>query len=281
MITGKLYEELEMLEKESAVSKWKGKGKTFPQLLQDYKTETANPHRFTLDFSKWLPSLGRVMKPIVPGEMLCILSDTGSGKTLILQNLVTKIAAPMKTLFFEMELPDSQMMERFIAIKKMQPTHEIERIVKEGGAEDMADAMKHLTIYSESKFSIQDLEEIIDFEQPQIVIVDYIGLIRHAGKSRYEKLSDIAEELKLLASTKKVILITACQIARNKDASTGEIFLHDAKDSGSIENSAQRMIGLWREGEKGEHVKIKILKNQGLRDMILTFSLNTQSLNIF
>jgi hypothetical protein len=37
--------------------------------------------------------------------------------------------------------------------------------------------------------------------------------------------------------------------------------LHSAKDSGSIENSAGLVIGAWREGDGGEIMKLRVLKN--------------------
>lgn len=275
----------ELLKFESSVkelgSQWKGKGKNFNQLLENYKTNALSPVKHKLDFSPWLPELAKIVRPVVPGEMLCILSDTGSGKTLLLQQIIMKVARPMKTLFLEMELPDDQLVERFIAMKAGIGTDRVSHLILNGLSDDSKNAFDHVTVYSESKFSIQDIEEIIDIEQPQVVILDYLGLVRSKGGSRYERLSDNAEELKLVASTKKVILLTACQVSRKKDATTGEIFLHDARDSSSIENSAQKMLGLWREGEDGKTVKIKVLKNQGPRDMIFTYNLNIETLNIW
>lgn len=267
------------IDRQSQVSKWEGKGKTFGQILETYKSQ--EEIKYKINFKPWLTQLGNIVPPLIPGEMFCILADTGGGKTLFIQQMILKVCAPLKTLFFEMELPDMQLAERFIAMKKMTSTRLSEAIAKEGGADSIVSSFDHLKVYSHIKFTIKDIEEIIDYEKPQVVIVDYMGLIRSDNKSRYERLSDTSEELKLLAMTKDVIMITASQVSRNKERKTGEIFLHDARDSSSIENSSQKIIGIWREGEKNEFVKVKVLKNQGLKDMTLTYNLNVDTLNIY
>lgn len=263
-------------------SKWAGKGKSITQLLQAAKKYEERTDKTFMDFTPWLPSLGKVLGKIYPGEFFVILSDTGSGKTVMLQQIMLKIAASLKILFFELELPDIHSLNRFIGMKQMEsPSMARDVILDENRWPSIQQAYGHVTTYSEMKFSIQDIEEIIDYEKPQLVIVDYVGLVRHAGKTRYEKLSDIAEELKLVASVKNVILIVACQIARKEKGALPEIFLHDAKDSGSIENSAMKAIGMWREGAFGEDVKIKVLKNQGDRDLTFSYRFNRESLNIW
>jgi replicative DNA helicase len=90
------------------------------------------------------------------------------------------------------------------------------------------------------------------------VMVDYVQLIRGAGKSRYENMSMVAEELKVIAKATNTILIIASQIARKEE---GEIGLHDAKDSGSIENSCGLILGAWRDSEDKNRMMLKVLKN--------------------
>ena len=48
----------------------------------------------------------------------------------------------------------------------------------------------------------------------------------------------------------------ASQVRRDEERKS--VDLHDAKDSGSIENSAQLVLGAWRSG--GDRMTIKVLK---------------------
>jgi replicative DNA helicase len=266
---------------EAVESKWKGKGKTFSQMIESYQQDFKKTHAFSLDFQSWLPKLAATVPPIFPGEMFTVVADTSGGKTAFLQNMISKIGMNLKTLFFQLELPDSLSVERFVAITQKQGIRDIAGLIKGGNSAQLGAALPNMITYSAQKFFIQDMEEIIGFEKPQCVIIDYMGLIRGTSKTRYERLSDIAEELKLMAMTLNVIVVAGVQIHRKQEGSSGEIFLHDARDSSSIENSAQVIFGLWREGENYEDMKIKVLKNKGPKDMIFPVSFNSKTLNIW
>jgi hypothetical protein len=65
------------------------------------------PHR-SLDLSKFLAPLGNYTRPLIPGELMLILADTGVGKTVLCQN-IARAATPLPTIFFELELPPELM----------------------------------------------------------------------------------------------------------------------------------------------------------------------------
>ena len=95
--------------------------------------------------------------------------------------------------------------------------------------------------------------------KPVLVLVDYIQLVKGFGKSRYEKISEVAEQLKIVAKNTGTVIIMASQVGRDKESP--EIFLHDAKDSGSIENSSGVVIGIWRDPKDQQILNVKVLKN--------------------
>ena len=57
-------------------------------------------------FKTWLPAFGHRIRPSMPGDIICFVASTGSGKTALLQNMAWR-AAPLPCLLFEMELADS------------------------------------------------------------------------------------------------------------------------------------------------------------------------------
>ena len=125
------------------------------------------------------------------------------------------------------------------------------------------DDWKHVFICPKSNVTVEDMEAIISRaelkigQRPFFVLVDYIGLVSGGAGKRYERLSTIAESLKVLARTTNTVVIMSSQVSRNPERI--EIDLHAAKDSGSIENSAQLVIGAWRPAEN--KIMLKILKN--------------------
>jgi replicative DNA helicase len=95
------------------------------------------------------------------------------------------------------------------------------------------------------------MEEIIERaelkigQRPRLILVDYVGLMGGGGTGkRYERMSTIAEGLKVLARATDTVVIMASQVRREEGRV--EIDLHSAKDSGSVENSAQLVLGAWR-----------------------------------
>jgi replicative DNA helicase len=71
-------------------------------------------------------------------------------------------------------------------------------------------------------------------------------------------MSDVAEGLKVLAKATRTIIIIASQVARKEG---DEIGLHDAKDSGSLENSAQLVLGIWRDEQDAQLLNVRVLKS--------------------
>lgn len=82
-----------------------------------------------------------------------------------------------------------------------------------------------------------------------VVCIDYIGLMKKSGHSRYMDLSAHVESFKgFLTSTGRTGMIST-QVSRPPDKEEGYFrcpSIFDAKDSGSIENSAQIYFMLWR-----------------------------------
>lgn len=213
-----------------------------------------------LDFTPWLPMLGHNVRPLVPGEMMTVIADTGVGKTAVLQNIAHCIKLP--TLFFEMELPESLMFERFLSMESKMNGKSIEKTYKQGGRLNHRN-LSHIHVCPLSKLDPEKIEELIVKSElkigvkPAIVMLDYIGLISDKGNSRYERLSAIAEKIKIIAKSTKTIIIIASQIHRQE----GEITLHSAKDSGSIENSSGLVLAASRDANDKEKMFLKILKN--------------------
>lgn len=214
-----------------------------------------------IDLSRWLPSLKSTTRVLLPGDLVVILTDTGVGKTTIHVNIADS-QRPIPTIFFELELAAEPLTERFIARTTRTNTLDIETGVRKGKLFDVR-FWDHVFICPESRLDIGRMEDIINRAElkmgvrPKLILLDYIGLMNDkGGGKRYEKMSNIAESLKVLAKATNTVIIISSQISRNNERQ--EVSLHDAKDSGSIENSAQLVIGAWRPSP--EEITLKILK---------------------
>jgi replicative DNA helicase len=213
-----------------------------------------------INFAKWLPSFGPKIRPLLPGDLAVLLSDTGVGKTTILAN-VAYSQKPHPVLFFELELTPEDMCERFIAHDLQRSGRQIESDVQDGKRHNV-DRWGNIYTCPQSKITIDEMEDIINKselvigQRPKLVLIDYIGLISGRDNKRYERMSNIAEGLKVMAKNTGTVVMLSSQIHRDKERR--DISLHDAKDSGSIEASAQLVLGAWRPAIN--QINIKLLK---------------------
>lgn len=215
------------------------------------------------DFGWWLPKLGKVVRPPVPGELVVIIGRTGVGKTAMLQNIA--VSARQRSVFlFELELPGDICFERFAAMSNKMEQASVEKAYRSEHRLRLG-PLDHIYTCTESGLTVQDMEHAIQAAEQDgnifdLIIVDYIGLVQSRGaRSRYEKVTQAVEDLKAMAKNLNAVVIAASQVHRGTD-SGAELSIYDAKDSGSIENSAQIVLGAWRDDDYENLVKIRVLK---------------------
>ena len=238
--------------------------RSMADLEKCYSEFATQSHRYSLNLAHWLPSLGRCVRPLVPGELVTLVMDTGVGKTMALQNIALTCHLP--TLLFEMELPDTLTFERFCGMALRKSGQQVFNAYAGKGKLNWREKpqLENISVCTESRLTPADLERIIQGaaiktgQRPVVVMIDYIQLLRGSTKSRYENMSLVAEELKIIAKTTETILFVASQVARKEDSEVG---LHDAKDSGSIENSSGLVLSAWRDEKDKNRLMIKVCKN--------------------
>jgi len=242
------------------------RGASLPIRSADEMQELYRKRVLTMDecgvnLGKWLPTLNRCTRALLPGDLAVFISDTGVGKTAALVNIAYS-QRPLPTLFFQIELSPEPMCERFISRSTGIDTLEVESRTRQGEVFDVS-PWDHVYHCNDSRIDLDRMEDIIDRaelkmgKRPVLVLVDYVGLMAGGGGGkRYERMSTIAEGLKTLARSSETVIIIASQVKR--DPEREEVDLHDAKDSGSVENSAQLVMGAWRPSV--DRMSIKILK---------------------
>ena len=234
---------------------------------QQYRDFIRDVDKRAFDLGKFLPSLGACVRRLVPGELVLIMASTGVGKTAMLQH-IAMAAAPLPTLLFELELPGELLFERFV---QMQVGCYASDVEKEYRSTDVPrwksyGKLQHVFTCPESGLAPEEVERLIHRsalklgQKPAVVCVDYIGLLRPLARSRYEAVSYAAEQMKVIAKRTGTIIFMASQLSRpDKSDNSIEVKLHDGKDSGSLENSAGLVLGVWR--PQPDTLMIRVLKN--------------------
>lgn len=238
------------------------------EMEEKYRLFIKQQEQRTFSLNRFLPTLGLVARKLVPGELVMIMADTGVGKTAIMQSLA-RSASPLPTLFFELELPLPMMFERFVQMEMGCTGREVEEEYRSHEIQQwkIFKGLNHIMVCPESGIAVDQIEDYITKsalkfgQSPVVVCVDYVGLVKGGfSKSRYERISECAEQLKVIAKRTDTIVVMGSQIGREAGTRNNlEVHLHDAKDSGSLENSAGLVLGAWRPAQ--EELRIKVLKN--------------------
>ena len=100
------------------------------------------------------------------------------------------------------------------------------------------------------------------------VVIDYLQLLSISGKSnRYEEVSTLSRSLKLLARELEVPVLALSQLSRAVEQRKAEDgsrkpMLSDLRESGSIEQDADMVLFLHREGSNGEDATKKFVNSK-------------------
>ncbi len=98
-----------------------------------------------------------------------------------------------------------------------------------------------------------------------LVIVDYLQLMQSSTPSkdnnRVQEVSDISRGLKALARELKVPVMALSQLSRNvEQRGSAEPRLSDLRESGSLEQDADVVIFLYRDGEQNPESEVELVR---------------------
>jgi replicative DNA helicase len=217
-------------------------------------------------------------------DLLIVAGGTGTGKTAFALNLLNKLSNDYQCIYFNMEMSKKILYKRLLAINTGITIKELENLDKlsDRDKNDVSEKMQDIErrkIILVNK--VTDTEEIkkdianINTDKHIIAFVDHIGLIRTKGNNLYEKMTNIAKELRSISMNNDCTLIGLCQLSRESQRSGDEPKLQDLRDSGEIEQSARKVLFLNNKTENKEQrihqMDIIIAKNDDGDKLIKSF----------
>jgi replicative DNA helicase len=197
-------------------------------------------------------------KPLRHSEVVLVAARTGVGKTWVLQAILENALDAKREeagLLIQLEMPAFHMAERLVTHAlstspgRARDRARIDLTVDE--VLDKAPLLDRLGIVEQTLHAYQiplaiDAMEAATGRRPGIVAVDYIGLLRGAGRSRYEIASEVSQQLKAISKRERILLLCAVQLSRDAGDGSKRPNLDDLRDSGVIEEASDRVLGLWR-----------------------------------
>lgn len=217
-------------------------------------------------------------------DLLIVAGGTGTGKTAFAINLLYKLSKDYQCIYFNMEMSKDVLYRRLlavstgIAIKNIKRLDELENSEKSLAYEKMEEIeQRKIILVNKSTNTDEIKKDIVNIKDKRhiIAIIDHIGLVRSKGNSLYEKMTNVAKDLRSISINNSCTLIGLCQLSRESQKSDSEPKLQDLRDSGEIEQSARKVLLLHNKTENKEQrihdMDIIIAKNDDGDRLIKSF----------
>lgn len=259
---------------------------TSTRLTKELLIDSVAKHKKNIKFTKF--SILEKKLNLKENDFVILAGSTGVGKSGIAINLMDDLSKNYPCLYFNFEMVENELYQRLISINSKYSQKIIEKyetlpqknldIVNEA-IENIAarkiDVINHSSTLSKLRSFIMSYKSDKHF----IVFIDHVGLIGMKGKSSYEKMTEIAKELRKISLDNNCTIIGLCQLNREATKNATQPNLSMLRDSGELEQSASKVVFVWKVEKNGkENYYLVIEKNRsGPKSIIpIEYNKNTQ-----
>ena len=235
------------------------------QNVFDAMSEAAAAESRIPGLSTGLADLDDITLGLNKSELIIIAARPGMGKTSIALNIALNAAMTQhkKVAIFSLEMSREQLVTRLLSRAALVPSQNLftGRLTDAQWREVSAAANElsnsDILIDDNSTLTVADMNaQCRTVKGLDLVIIDYLQLMSSAGggkswsnESRTQAVSDISRMMKVMAKQLGVPVICLSQLNRAAEARQDKRpLLSDLRESGSIEQDADVVIGLYREG---------------------------------
>ena len=212
-----------------------------------------------------LLDLDRTILGLNKSELVLVAARPGMGKTSIALNMALHVAMSEKksVAIFSLEMSREQLAMRLLSRASLVPlSNLLTGQLSKQQWDSVTEAAQQLSstdirIDDNPTLTVSDMNaQCRRVPNLALVVIDYLQLLQSAGsghswsnESRTQAVSDISRMLKILAKELNVPVVTASQLSRaNESRQDKRPMLSDLRESGAIEQDADVVIGLYRDG---------------------------------
>ena len=214
--------------------------------------------------STGLVDLDRAISGLNKSDLILLAARPGMGKTSMALNILLEAGkkSGKDVVFFSLEMSREQLALRLIASECFVDNKKL--VTGKLALEDWekvavaADSLNRSRIWidDDSTITVADiLAKCRRVENLGLVVIDYLQLMQSAGgrqysgENRQQVVSDISRSLKIMAKELNVPVLCLSQLSRaNESRSDKRPMLSDLRESGAIEQDADIVMFLYREG---------------------------------
>lgn len=220
-------------------------------------------------------------------DFVILAGATGVGKSGIAINLMDDLSRNYTCVYFNFEMVEEELYQRLISInsklnQKMLESYETLPQKNMSIVNDAIDdiSKRHIDIINHSSTLDKLRSFIMSYKSDKhfIVFVDHVGLIGVRAKNSYEKMTEVAKELRKMSLDNNCTIIGLCQLNREATKNAKQPNLSMLRDSGELEQSASKVIFVWKdEKSNAENYYLVIEKNRSGPKSIIPIGYNKEN----
>tara|TARA_R110002073_G_scaffold38874_1_gene111318 strand:- start:377 stop:1690 length:1314 start_codon:yes stop_codon:yes gene_type:complete len=195
--------------------------------------------------------IDNIISGMTKGEITIFAGRPGNAKTTTVANIARNLVlAGKKVVMFNREMPNTEMMKKFIAMESEGITY---HMLRHNAVTSKSEIEKSLNIikerYTDKLFMFDNISNLegtfreIRRIKPDVVIDDHIGLIEYPTNDMRDlrlKIGDTSRKYKWLCKSEEMSVILVSQLNRNIEYRTERIpKLSDLAESGNLEQDAE------------------------------------------
>lgn len=220
------------------------------------------------DFLQWPFSGFSDHLRVRPGRFVIVGAEPSVGKTAFSIQCAWHWAKTRKVGFFSLETDKETLTERLLSMLLQIPLSRIQdRNLSDEDWERVCTASADIStvpleFIQASGMTTADIRAKILENGYQIVVIDYLQLMKARGGSRYEQVTNISLDLHTIAQSLGVTVVALSQLSRSTDDHTPRN--SDLRESGQLEQDADviLMMKLEKQTEPAGPRKVFVTKNK-------------------
>jgi replicative DNA helicase len=228
--------------------------------------------------------LNEVIDGFRRGAVYIVAARPGVGKTMLGMEFAHGAARADGVLFFSMEMSKQELAKRIISsVSSVQASAIFKGNLDQTSWDRVAKSRNKiapgLMVDDRPAATVDRIRAVFykaSTERPiKLIVIDYLGLMEDVqkGRGRYEKVTNISNDIKRLARELNVPIIALHQLNRAVESrSEPRPTLSDLRDSGAIEQDADVVMLLHRDTDQNgrflNELKVMVAKNRhGMQDL--------------
>lgn len=255
------------------------------RLTKELLKGSITKHKNNIEFTRF-SNLEKKLN-LKENDFVILAGATGVGKSGIAINLMDDLSRNYPCVYFNFEMVEEELYQRLISInsklnQKMLEQYETLPQKNMSIVNDAIDdiSKRHIDIINHSSTLDKLRSFIMSYKSDKhfIVFVDHVGLIGVKAKNSYEKMTEVAKELRKMSLDNNCTIIGLCQLNREATKNAKQPNLSMLRDSGELEQSASKVIFVWKnEKDCAEDYYLVIEKNRSGPKSIIPIGYNKEN----